>query len=248
MIPLFIIFASIAIIILIKAVTKKKNSGEIGAKGEVLVAKKLNEYKTKNSRLLNDVVLLDSNGESYQIDHILINENGVWIIETKNWSGMIFGSDEQKTWTQVLAYGKEKNHVYSPVKQNLTHVYKIQKILTKSAPLIPLVVFVSADITNVYSGYVCNLDNLHLIINKNYGFYLTGQEIEKYYKKILFYKTKCRVTSEEHSYKREIKQEGIKRGICPNCGGRLVERMGKSRSFYGCSNYPNCRFTMNKKN
>ena len=31
--------------------------------------------------------------------------------------------------------------------------------------------------------------------------------------------------------------------VCPKCGGRLVERRGKYGSFYGCSNYPKCKFT-----
>ena len=39
----------------------------------------------------------------------------------------------------------------------------------------------------------------------------------------------------------------VKTGVvCPQCGADLVERMGrgKRRSFYGCSTYPNCKFTV----
>ncbi|MBR6489156.1 MAG: topoisomerase DNA-binding C4 zinc finger domain-containing protein, partial [Muribaculaceae bacterium] len=32
-------------------------------------------------------------------------------------------------------------------------------------------------------------------------------------------------------------------GICPKCGGKLVQRNGRYGSFYGCSNYPRCKFT-----
>jgi predicted RNA-binding Zn-ribbon protein involved in translation (DUF1610 family) len=35
----------------------------------------------------------------------------------------------------------------------------------------------------------------------------------------------------------------INSGICPKCGGHLIERNGKYGTFYGCSNYPKCRFT-----
>lgn len=35
----------------------------------------------------------------------------------------------------------------------------------------------------------------------------------------------------------------INSGICPMCGGHLIERNGKFGTFYGCSNYPKCRFT-----
>lgn len=34
--------------------------------------------------------------------------------------------------------------------------------------------------------------------------------------------------------------------ICPKCGGNLVERTGEYGKFYGCSNYPKCKYT--KKN
>ena len=44
----------------------------------------------------------------------------------------------------------------------------------------------------------------------------------------------------------EIESEKTARladGICPNCGGDLVERSGKFGTFLGCCNYPHCRFT-----
>ena len=244
----FVLIVVVLIILLIKL----RKSGvfektDKGAEGEAIVSRKLTRYKTENDRLMNDVVLLDYKGESYQIDHIFINENGIWIIETKNWSGRIYGTDEQKEWTQVLAYGKEKNRMYSPVKQNLTHAHKIQKILKGNIPIIPLVVFVSADISNVKSGYVCSVDELPCMIRKNYGFFLTPQEIEKYYQALLYYQSQCHVSSEQHTQIREQKQEGLKKGVCPNCGGTLVERKGQSGVFYGCSNYPKCHFTINKQ-
>ena len=29
---------------------------------------------------------------------------------------------------------------------------------------------------------------------------------------------------------------------CPKCGGKLVERTSKYGKFYGCSNYPKCKY------
>lgn len=34
--------------------------------------------------------------------------------------------------------------------------------------------------------------------------------------------------------------------VCPKCGGKLVERKGKYGDFYGCSNFPKCRYTLKK--
>lgn len=35
--------------------------------------------------------------------------------------------------------------------------------------------------------------------------------------------------------------------VCPRCGGELVKRKGKFGEFFGCSNYPGCRFTRNTR-
>ncbi len=41
-------------------------------------------------------------------------------------------------------------------------------------------------------------------------------------------------------------QVSVGQNICPKCGGTLIERNGKFGSFYGCSNYPKCTYTVNK--
>lgn len=42
-------------------------------------------------------------------------------------------------------------------------------------------------------------------------------------------------------------QQTMKVEICPKCGGELKKRNGKFGEFWGCSNYPSCRFTKNIK-
>ena len=44
--------------------------------------------------------------------------------------------------------------------------------------------------------------------------------------------------------KEELKE---KNQICPRCGGNLVQRNSKFGSFYGCSNYPKCDYTVNRE-
>lgn len=45
-----------------------------------------------------------------------------------------------------------------------------------------------------------------------------------------------------HTYQAEVQKEADKQtiGKCPKCGGNVVLK----KSFYGCSNYPNCTFTL----
>lgn len=47
-----------------------------------------------------------------------------------------------------------------------------------------------------------------------------------------------------------FKSDQIDTLVCPNCGGKLVIRTAKrgtniGSQFYGCSNYPNCKYTRN---
>lgn len=49
--------------------------------------------------VMDDVVLRTEKGTT-QIDHIVISKYAVFVIETKNYSGEIFGDDNNKEWTQ----------------------------------------------------------------------------------------------------------------------------------------------------
>ena len=39
----------------------------------------------------------------------------------------------------------------------------------------------------------------------------------------------------------------VARGICPQCGGVLIEKRGENGAFLGCAHYPFCHFTAEKK-
>ena len=44
------------------------------------------------------------------------------------------------------------------------------------------------------------------------------------------------------------KESLIESEICPRCNGKIIKRKGKNGYFYGCSNYPKCRYTKNIEN
>lgn len=56
---------------------------------------------------LNNVTLPKENGMTTQIDHIIISQYGIFVIETKNYKGWIFGNEKQENWTQVIKGGKK---------------------------------------------------------------------------------------------------------------------------------------------
>lgn len=58
----------------------------------------------------------------------MVNEAGIFVFESKNYSGWIFGDEKNRTWMQTLKNG-QKNRFYNPIWQNNTHVSALQNVL-----------------------------------------------------------------------------------------------------------------------
>lgn len=225
---------------------KKSATDKRGEAGEETVARILGDTVSGKQYVINDLLFCDANGNSCQIDHVYINRNGIWVIETKNYSGSIYGTEAQREWTQVLAYGKTKHQFYNPVKQNATHIYHLTKYLKVNHIFHNVVVFLSdANLANVHSENVYTVYRLSQIKTRKTDVSLTVEQMESYYKKLSELKNRSKITEKEHVQNIQKKQDGIRKGICPRCGGNLVLRNGKNGQFFGCSNYPRCKFTMN---
>ncbi len=91
-------------------------------------------------KLLSNI-LLPIGDVKTEIDLVIIHEKGIFVVESKNYSGWIFGNKEQKYWTQSLP-GGNKNKFYNPIKQNQTHCNAIEKHLGISEnELVSFIVF-----------------------------------------------------------------------------------------------------------
>ncbi len=55
-----------------------------------------------------------------QIDHIFVSRYGVFVVETKNMSGWIFGNERDRQWTQRFRNG-HKTRLQNPLRQNYRH-------------------------------------------------------------------------------------------------------------------------------
>jgi hypothetical protein len=90
--------------------------------------------------LLNHVTLKTVDGTT-QIDHVLVSRYGVFVIETKHYTGWLFGDAKSKQWTQVI-YGT-KHRFQNPLHQNYKHLKAVQELLDFLSPeqIIGLVVF-----------------------------------------------------------------------------------------------------------
>ncbi len=220
----------------------KRSAEYIGAKGEEAVGRILDRTRQPHY-LINDIILVDDHQNTSQVDHIFINRYGVWVIETKNYAGMIFGSENQREWTQVLAYGKEKHRFYNPVKQNVTHVYNVRRLIGIDIPVYSVVVFLRADISNVDCGGVCSANCLEDTVCTDRGEHLSIEKMKKCFDTLIEYKMKPNVTLDEHIENIHDRQREYNNNICPRCHKKLILKKGPNGQFWGCSNYPKCKFS-----
>lgn len=77
---------------------------------------------------LNGITLPRANGGSTQIDHVIVSVYGIFVIETKNYKGWIYGSEKQKQWTQVFPNGS-KFKFQNPIRQNYLHIKTLADLL-----------------------------------------------------------------------------------------------------------------------
>lgn len=209
--------------------------------GEFYVRLVIGKTKPGVKYVINDCRIRVSEDKTSQIDHIVVNANGVFVIETKNYSGRIYGQENQQEWTQVLNYGKVKNKLYNPIKQNKTHVYHISKVIGADIPIISAVVFVQGNTRYISADGVYNLGGLKRMIRKGNA-ELTAEQMQDIYDKLSAADDKT-ITASEHIHNIRNLQNNVANDICPRCGKKLVVRYGKNGSFMGCEGYPQCRFT-----
>ncbi len=246
MVITYILSCTIFIILsIIIALFKPKIKGWFG---ETAVAAILAGLNKEEYKVINDVMLKTEYGSS-QIDHIIVSIYGIFVIETKNYKGWITGNEYSDQWTKNM-YGN-KYKFRNPLKQNYGHVKALAMHLElKEDDFIPIVVFsVDSELKVKTNKPVIYTVNLNKEIKKYQDRKFTPDQVEYLTSKILELNINSRETRKEHvnNIRAEIieNKNKIENGICPRCGGTLVERSGKYGKFIGCSNYPKCRYTKN---
>ena len=228
---------------IIKTTFKPIINNAKGTIGEQKVSSTLNPlfFGKVDHRQINNLMLVDENEKSHQIDHVEIRENGIFCIETKNYSGWIFGSESQQMWTQTLYH--EKHQFPNPIKQNRSHIYHLSKVLDGKYKINSIIVMVQNNANRIDVPYVINLNDLKSYLsNFNDGTHYTTAEMDSIYQTLLA-ASREDITRREHISNIHETKNSIQNNICPRCGSDLILREGKYGSFYGCSNYPNCKFT-----
>lgn len=86
-----------------------------------------------NKKIMANLHLPKEDGTTTEIDLIMLSEYGIYVFESKNYSGWIFGSEKSKKWTQTFRNGK-RYHFLNPIWQNQGHISELKSVIGSEKP------------------------------------------------------------------------------------------------------------------
>lgn len=246
-----IIYAIMMIIIIGVSENKSQKvllaSEKKGKKGEELVELELRQLPQEYI-ILNNQIIVDNNNNSHQIDHIVISHYGIFVIETKNFSGYIVGNKYKDTWLQY--FGRNKRIQFkNPIHQNYGHILALQDILNLDInKFVSIVCFTGNSKLNI--GDVEEVVKLNYLIPTIFSYSNIVLDfnlniVKEYIEKKNSSSNMEKHIEDIHKRSEEIRTK-INNNVCPKCGGNLIVKAGKYGDFIGCVNYPKCNFSKNK--
>lgn len=195
---------------------------------------------------LHNVTLPTPDGTT-QIDHVFVSRFGIFVLETKNLNGWIFGTENQSHWTQKIY--KQSFKIQNPLRQNFKHVKAVEAALGVPADNIHSVVTFVGSSTfktemprNVTKGvrFVSHIRSFRTPV-------FTESEVDALVERLRAKRLKPGSRAHREQVKRiKDRSRPSATRLCPRCGSSLVLRTAKAGSragqkFWGCSAFPRCR-------
>lgn len=186
-----------------------------------------------------------------ELDVLMLHERGVFVFESKNYSGWIFGSEDQRMWTQSLNRAT-KTRFYNPIMQNSAHVKALsRRLVVPERDFVSYIVFsdrceLKKVPTNGERFRICHRSDLLRLVRddldrRDVAFNgLQFSTLERRVEELASASTMA--AKRQHAQDVRAASSG---DVCPWCGGKLVERSGRYGTFLGCERFPRCRFTRN---
>jgi len=208
-------------------------------------------------RLIKNVTLPTEDGTT-QVDHVLVSVFGVFVIETKNMGGKIFGKPKEEKWTQKFPWRKGYRF-QNPRRQNYGHVQAVRALCgLKENQVHSVVVFVGSGRLRLQGGMpddvVEGIGNLIDHIKSRTEEVLSAGEVGDVVDKINAGRLPWSMETDRahvRHVKDIVREKQAKAGnfdkkpgadsspSCPVCGGGMVERQvrkgaNKGKPFWGC--------------
>ncbi|MFW8630770.1 NERD domain-containing protein [Vibrio natriegens] len=218
-----------------------------GVFGEFLVNRLLSKLPESDYTLIKDVTLPTSDGTT-QVDHIVVSKYGIFVVETKNMKGWIFGSARQKQWTQKIY--RHSSKFQNPLHQNYKHIKALETLLGCSEEHLHSVIVFIGDSTfktemppNVtYArGSIRYIQQFNEVVFSDKDYARLTESINQIKLK------RGVITDLKHrKHVKEVVTSKASSNQCPRCGYEMVLRETKrgeniGKQFWGCSTFPKCR-------
>ncbi len=197
-------------------------------------------------RRLHNVTLPTPDGTT-QIDHVFLSRFGVFVLETKNMGGWIFGGEHQAQWTQK--FYKKSFKFQNPLRQNYKHLKALEATLGIAPEhLHSVITFVGgstfktempANVTEG-AGFIRYIKSFRQPV-------FSEAEVDALLRALQEgRRAPTRATHREHVQNLKRRNDPTAERQCPKCGSLLVIRTVKSgakagQQFWGCSGFPKCR-------
>lgn len=219
-----------------------------GVFGEWQVNQLIKFFLDKNEyHLIKDVTLPTEDGTT-QIDHIIVSKFGIFVVETKNMKGWIFGGANQKQWTQKIY--KHTSKFQNPLHQNYKHVKTLEACLnTKKKSLFSVIIFIGDGTfkTKMPDNVAFARGGIEYIQSKR-EIVFTNDEVANIVDQIENGRLERGFkTNRQHvKHVKAIVEQKPDTKLCKKCGAEMVLRKatkGKNagNTFWGCSSFPKCR-------
>lgn len=147
---------------------KEYNILKSGVQGEKETCNILRDLPKNYTIITNPVI--HYKGKENELDTVVIGENGIFIIESKNYRGTVCGKTSEQMWKQIK---KGKNHetyekeVKNPVKQSDIQRRKMSEMLTRTG--------VNADVVSILY-FVDSRTKLKISDDANLGITIINNE------------------------------------------------------------------------
>lgn len=229
-----------------------KEGSDTGNYGEYLTEYALEHAGLPGSSHVFRNVLVPRKGgptTESEVDVMLLHGTGIYVMESKNYEGWIFGSEDQPKWTQSLPGGK-KYHFYNPIRQNRSHIRALAAFLELPEEAFRSYIVFSerCELKSVPAScdafVICKRNRMLKTLRADVARRASVFDIEE------VERLRTRIARMEDASTSESKAEHVRQArrvqageVCPLCGGELVRRKGRYGAFMGCANYPECHYT-----
>lgn len=183
---------------------RNKDNSYKGNLNEYEIYEKLNELNFYK-RLLKNIYIPVGENKTTEIDIIMICNKGIFVIESKNYNGWIYGSSNSKNWTLTNKY--KKIYFYNPIWQNKTHVKSLSNMLeVDSSNFESIICFGPNSVLKATEKFesgikIINVNSIGEVINNLYNIrtnIYTNEEVDALYNKLRSFKYVDESVKENH--------------------------------------------------